>query len=113
MQSISSEQVEHQESARIQRSGPDFELPAVLDMRAARELKASLEGLYSKGTDCIVDGHEVTRLSTGCIQILATFFHTMAGAKIDVTLRNPSAPLLDGFDQLGLSHYFEFCVLES
>jgi anti-anti-sigma regulatory factor len=95
-----------------QTAAVDFSLAPTLDMRAARELKRSLEQLYSLGRPCVVDAQEVTRISTGCIQILITFFQAMSEAKLSLTLRQPSRALLECVRQLGLSHYFDLCKVE-
>jgi anti-anti-sigma regulatory factor len=94
-------------------AGADLQLASILDMRAVRGLKSSLDQLYAKGGSCIVDGEQVVRLSTGCIQLLTAFLQAMADAKFAVTLRRPSAALLEGFEQLGLSPSLALCTLES
>lgn len=91
----------------------DLALAPVLDMRVAREFKRSLEVLYARGSPCVIDAHDVARISTGCIQVFAAFVVAMTGIKKRVTLRRASPAMLGSFEQLGLSQFITLCTLES
>jgi anti-anti-sigma regulatory factor len=94
-------------------SMPSMVLPAILDMRAVRALKASLDDMFATPGSCQINGEAVARLSTGSIQVLAAFFNTMASAKRTVVLVRPSPALTEGFKSLGLSSFYNLCRLES
>ncbi len=90
----------------------DFTLPQVLDMRAARDFKRSLEQVYTLGRPCVVDAQEVTRISTGCIQVFFAFARAMSDSGQTLTLRQPSPALLECVQQLGLFEFFDLCTVE-
>jgi anti-anti-sigma regulatory factor len=90
----------------------DFTLPQVLDMRAARDFKRSLETIYALGRPCIVDAQDVTRISTGCIQVFVAFVRAMSDSGQTLTLRQPSHALLECVQQLGLSKFLDLCKVE-
>ncbi|NJM55175.1 MAG: STAS domain-containing protein [Verrucomicrobiae bacterium] len=78
----------------------EFALPSILDMRQARALKLSLDGVGARAV--VLDGAAVTRLSTGCIQVLVAFVRTRSHVGLPVTLRHPSPAMLQAFADLGL-----------
>ncbi|MDZ4841362.1 MAG: STAS domain-containing protein [Hyphomicrobium aestuarii] len=78
----------------------EIALPAILDMRHAHALKVSLDGITTRAAE--IDGSNVARLSTGCIQVLVAFLHMRSGAGSPVTIRHPSPAFLQAFDDLGL-----------
>ncbi len=80
--------------------------PEVLDMRAVRSFKSSLDALYCEKQGCEIDVCGVKKVSTGCIQLLASFVKTMHAAKLPVSLSQPSAPLAKGIEELGLAEFF-------
>lgn len=77
-----------------------------LGMREARELKQRSMELLSAGRPCVIDAWRVERVSTGCLQILASFASSMAAAGHNVTVSGSSNALLEGFQMLGLSEQF-------
>jgi len=78
----------------------EITLPAILDMRHARPLKVSLDGISPRAVE--IDGSNVARLSTGCIQVLVAFLRMRSQAGSPVTIRHPSPALLQAFTDLGL-----------
>ncbi|MGQ0455829.1 MAG: STAS domain-containing protein [Hyphomicrobium sp.] len=87
-------------------------LPGVLDMRTARDLKRQLEERFHLQRACVIDASPVTSISTGCVQILLAFARTMGAKAASVTIRQPSAALLDAVSLLGLSQALSTCISE-
>lgn len=82
-------------------------LPAVIDIRQARALKAMLQGASEGADDCRIDASAVTRLSASGAQILLAFGRMMAVRGRSVTLASPSAGLKDSLTLLGLCGEFQ------
>jgi anti-anti-sigma regulatory factor len=78
----------------------EIALPAILDMRNARALKVWLDGIAPRAVE--IDGSNVARLSTGCIQVLVAFLRLRSQAGSPVTIRHPSPAFLQAFNDLGL-----------
>ncbi len=78
----------------------EISLPAILDMRHARALKVSLDGIAQRAVE--IDGSNVARLSTGCIQVLVAFLRMRSQAGSPVIIRHPSPAFLQAFTDLGL-----------
>lgn len=92
--------------------GECLALPAVLDMRQVRSLKASLEARLADTGPASIDAAAVKRISTGCIQILATFMIGMNATGRTVTLRQPSEAMVEAFADLGLGATLGHCNWE-
>ncbi|MBX9924886.1 MAG: STAS domain-containing protein [Hyphomicrobiaceae bacterium] len=79
----------------------DIELPASLDMRHARHLKRSLDELMAREA-VLIDSAAVSRVSTGCVQVIAGFALAKSRAGHAVTLRQPTDAMTRAFADLGL-----------
>lgn len=55
---------------------PRIELPAILDLTVAGDLKRELDDALTKGQGLEVDAAGVTRVTTPCLQVLAAAAHT-------------------------------------
>ncbi|MFN0218406.1 MAG: STAS domain-containing protein [Hyphomicrobium sp.] len=87
-------------------------LPAILDMRSAREFKRLLEARFENRRPCVIDASKVATISTGCVQILVAFARSMSARAAPVKLLRPSASVLQSVHSLGLTSALATCVLE-
>ncbi len=78
-------------------------LPEAIDQRFARDLKKLLLVLVDQKRPCVIDGHQVCKSSTACLQLLTVFARGMSREGSLVMLRKPSAILLKNFESLGLA----------
>lgn len=90
----------------------DLTLPAVLDMRKARDLKRILEAAIDRGETPLIDASQVARISTGCVQIVVSFVSTMQQLGRQVTIRHPSDAMVHCFSDLGVSETLDACKSE-
>ncbi len=83
-------------------------LPAIADLRIAKDLKASLMIAVEKGGNIIVRGQDVERLSTSCIQILIAASKSLAcDSDRRLQLLAPSEAMAAVFQDLGLETLLE------
>ena len=82
-------------------------LPASLDMKAARPLKKELQSVLDSGSACLIDALSVHRVSTGCIQVLVAFLAAMKTAGRTAKLMNPSEALMAACKDVGLPTILE------
>lgn len=87
-------------------------LPEVLDMRACRALKKSLQTAFDCGAACSIDAGNVRRVSTGCLQVLTAFVIGMERRAASVRFERTSAEFMRGVELLGLHGAFASCNLE-
>lgn len=90
-----------------------FALPKALEMRNARALKTSLHDIFENQRSCKIDAGQVTKLSTGCAQVLISFLNTMRAAKRDASVINPSGAFSKKIHCLGLDPAIETYLEEA
>ncbi|PSJ49581.1 STAS domain-containing protein [Pseudaminobacter soli (ex Li et al. 2025)] len=78
-----------------------FELPAVLDLKAAPALAACLAAL--RGAPLALDAGRVERLGGQCLQVLLAASHGWRADAAALTLSQPSPAFLDGLRLMGLT----------
>jgi anti-anti-sigma regulatory factor len=85
---------------------PHYLLPAVLDLRNARDVRDALL-LSAEGTGRIaIDGSAVARLSTAGVQLLVAFENFLKIQDRKLTIVNPSSHFLHTLKMLGLTNHF-------
>jgi len=85
----------------------DFLLPPEMDLLAAEALRASLIELLNKSGDLSIDGGEVVRMSTPCVEVLLAAATAFSDSGRGFEVRQPSPSLCDAFDTLGLADRIE------
>lgn len=78
-----------------------IELPAVLDLRAAKPLADQLLGL--RGNSVKLDASKVEKLGGQCVQVFLSAAKTWEADCADIEVTSPSAAFLAGLQTLGLS----------
>ncbi|MDH6235254.1 chemotaxis protein CheX [Mesorhizobium soli] len=78
-----------------------FELPAVLDLRAAPALAACLAAL--RGAPLAIDASRVERLGGQCLQVLLAAAQSWRTDAAALTLSAPTPAFVDGLRLMGLS----------
>ncbi|CAA7618174.1 STAS domain-containing protein [Magnetospirillum sp. UT-4] len=83
-----------------------IDLPAVLDLPVASELRDLLLDLASRDTaaEIAVGGAGVERASTAAIQVLLAGAQALKAASRRLELEAPSEPLITAFRHLGLAN---------
>ncbi len=101
-------------SGDAERIPPDetYHLPAVLDMKASRQLKTALKSFLDSPRRLVVDGGDVERMSTACIQVLVAFFAAAQRQSMPAMLAQPSRVFSKAIEDLGLSGIMEQWNLE-
>ncbi|WP_203071328.1 STAS domain-containing protein [Falsiroseomonas ponticola] len=87
-------------------AGAVHRLPPVLDLAAAEPLAAALRARLPDGPIC-VDGQDVERASTPCIQVLAAAAATARARGFVFRLENASAAMAEAIEDLGLGQALE------
>ena len=85
----------------------EYSLPSELDLLAAEGLKEKLVNYLHQEVSLVVDGKDVERISTPCIEVLfaaGTAFHE---AEQTFKITNPSQYFNDALEALGLSDHFQ------
>ncbi len=80
-----------------------FELPAVLDLPAASDLSQMIQEALASSGQLILDGTNVQRFMTPCLQVLAAATLPDAEGARAVTIRNLPDAMSEAVDMLGLS----------
>jgi len=84
-----------------------YTLSRELDLLAAESLKlAFLEQLHKDG-DLVIDGSDVERVSTPCIEVLVAASSAFGEGGRNFVLDQPSPPLCDALEALGLADRIE------
>ena len=76
-------------------------LDAKLDSAAVDQLKATLLG--AQGEDITLDGSPVEQLGGLCLELLMCVRHLWAAAGNTVTVKTPSAQMVDDLGRFGLT----------
>lgn len=79
-------------------------LPPILDLPAAAPLKQQLESALADTAGVIIDASGVQRVTTACLQVLASAVKTVAetgGAPLH--FQNPSPPFIEVVTMLSLA----------
>jgi len=76
-------------------------LPSEIDLRAANDLRLTLEPLVASNQPIVFDASQVERLGTPAIQLLLAAERTLGAGQM--TLAHPSTALQRAFQDLGLS----------
>lgn len=99
---------------QLRAPGPGrVDLGRFLDMREALAFKQRLAESAAARPLPVLDASAVEKVSAGGLQVLASFILTVAGAGEKAILWRPSAALLTGLEDLGLSPILTQCTLES
>jgi chemotaxis protein CheX len=77
-----------------------FELPEVLDLKAATPLAGALLAL--RGSDIAIDASHVERVGGQCLQILLSAMTTWHADEATLDFVNPSPAFIEGFNLLGV-----------
>lgn len=85
----------------------EFALSRELDLLAAEALKADLLELLHKDGNLVIDGREVERVSTPCIEVLVAAYAAFDADGRKFVLSQPSALLCDAFEAIGLADRIE------
>lgn len=80
-----------------------LELPAILDLSAARTLKELLQNALPGEGDLVVDASSVQRLTTPCLQVLVSAARLSETGGPALRLRNVPAAFAEMVSMLGLS----------
>ncbi|MFC3050818.1 STAS domain-containing protein [Kordiimonas pumila] len=79
-----------------------FSLPQVLDLLAAQGLKDKLLEFFDLEGDLLIEGSDVERISTPCIEVLVAAQKAFKNAERAFQIKNPSEYLSEAFETLGL-----------
>jgi ABC-type transporter Mla MlaB component len=74
-----------------------------LDIRIVAQLHQKLMNVLAENRDVRMDGAAVEKADTAALQVLAAFFKDAAARGLIVKWENPSEPLRNAADLLGLS----------
>lgn len=84
-----------------------LKLPATLDLAAAEDLHAACLEAVAAQDDFHLDGQDVAKISTACLQILAAADQKLDGGGGGIILENPSQTLTDALLDLGMNSYLD------
>lgn len=85
----------------------EYTLPRELDLLAAEALRAELLNCWQKDGSLLLDGGEVERVSTPCVEVLVAAANAFKESGRQFELSEPSASLCEAFDALGLGDRIE------
>ncbi|MBL4838121.1 MAG: STAS domain-containing protein [Kordiimonadaceae bacterium] len=85
----------------------EYGLPPELDLLAAESLKEKLVDFLHQEVGLIVDGSDVARISTPCIEVLFAAGTAFTEAEQAFQITNPSQYMNDALEALGLSDHFQ------
>jgi len=85
----------------------NFTLSRELDLLAAEALKNDLLKLLHADGDLLVDGSEVERVSTPCIEVLVAAAAAFGEGGRSFEISEPSPPLCESFEAVGLADRIE------
>lgn len=85
----------------------EYSLSRELDLLAAEGLKGDLLALWQKDGDLTINGADVERVSTPCIEVLVAASIAFKEGGHAFRLKAPSSPLADAFEALGLADRLE------
>ncbi|MBI5164243.1 MAG: STAS domain-containing protein [Magnetospirillum sp.] len=82
----------------------EIELPAVLDLAVAPDLRDTLLDALSRdtGAEVVLKAAAVERVSTACVQVVLAAARGLAGAARRLEVERPSAAFASAFTLLGL-----------
>lgn len=92
-------------------SGASFVLPPVLDLPAAAPLKSRLLEALEKGNSLVIDAGAVQRITTPCLQVLASVAKTGEAGGTSVRFHNVPEAFAEAARLLGLSQVL--CIEEN
>ncbi|MBL4639242.1 MAG: STAS domain-containing protein [Kordiimonadaceae bacterium] len=84
-----------------------YGLPPELDLLAAEALKEKLVDYLHQEVGLVVDGSEVERISTPCIEVLFAAGTAFKEAEQPFQIINSSQYLNDALEALGLNDHFQ------
>ena len=85
----------------------EFTLARELDLLAAEALKNDLLALLHKDSDLIINGGEVERVATPCIEVLVAAAAAFGEGGRSFKIAEPSPSLCDSFEAVGLADRIE------
>lgn len=83
----------------------NYSLPAVLDLLGAQALKNDLLEHFNGDGDLLVNGADVERISTPCIEVMIAAAGSFGRADRKFLVQSPSACFEDAMKTLGLTDY--------
>jgi len=84
-----------------------YALPQALDLLAAQSLKEKLLELFDQEGDLVIDGSNVERITTPCVEVLVAANSAYSQVERAFQIDNPSEYLTEAFVTLGLGNDFE------
>lgn len=85
-------------------------LPPILDLPAAAPLKSRLQEALTKGEDIVIDASAVQRVTTPCLQVLASVMKLRGTGGPSARLQNIPEAFAETVRMLGLSQ--ALCIEE-
>jgi len=85
----------------------EFTLSRELDLLAAESLKNDLLALLQKDGNLLINGAEVERVATPCIEVLVAAATAFDESGRSFKMAEPSPPLCDSFEAVGLADRIE------
>jgi len=83
----------------------NYHLPAVMDVDALDAVRDWLGGALERG-DVELNASEVNRVVTNALLMLVSASHSAAKNNFSVSICEPSPPLLEAIDRLGMGEIF-------
>ena len=84
-----------------------IELPSSLEIRDAGEFLATIKCGLESGDNLTINASEVDRITTPCIQIIMSAIKTLDAKGGSCTIKSPSKPFLQAFEDLGAAELVE------
>jgi anti-anti-sigma factor len=98
-------------AAQIQDRGQQhprqFQLPGKLDVRSALQLKGELAALSEDGSNLVLNGSAVTKMSTAACQVVAAFIVSIRSVGGRAQIVAPSRQMQAALVTLGLGSFLE------
>ncbi len=82
-----------------------YHLPGVMDVDALDAVRDWLGGAIERG-DVELNASEVTRVVTNALLMLVSAAHSAAKSNFAVSICDPSQPLLEAIERLGMGEIF-------
>ena len=92
-------------SLKVQKNMTTVRLLPVLDMSASEEFLKVTKSCLSSQVNLTLDGEDVERLSTSCVQVLLATATALEKSDGSFTIKNMSADFERALQDLGFSQY--------
>ncbi len=80
-----------------------IELPEIMDIVGAEEFLGQLKDMNNSGVDIVLDGNNIERLTTPCVQLMLSASVTAESNGVSFIVKNPSDVMFEVFEDIGLS----------